>query len=214
MKVLVTGFDAFDGEDINPSTLVLDGLEDKILGADIKSLVLPTVFKKASSILEKTIDSFRPDILISLGQAGGRADITIERVAINIDDASIKDNSGDRPVDRPIREDGEAAYFSKLPIKAIVENLKENKIPSSISNTAGTYVCNHVMYEGLYLSSRYPGMTSGFIHLPYLPSQVLGKRNLASMDIRAMVRAVELIIETSIKYHGKSDIKIAYGKID
>lgn len=212
MKVLITGFDGFNGEDINPSSLVLERLAIKEV--NIEKLFLETSFEKSSKVLEEKIKSFRPHILISLGQAGGRSDISIERVAINIDDASIKDNDGKRPVDKKIREDGESAYFSSLPIKAIVKDLKDKKIPASISNTAGTYVCNHVMYEGLYLSKKYENMSSGFIHLPYLPDQVLDKRNTASMGLDMMVRAVETIIKTSIKYYGRPDLKKAYGKLD
>lgn len=213
MKILVTGFDAFNGEKINPASLIIDKLRKEVSGHKIEKLLLPTSFYKAGEILEKEIDKLRPDIIISLGQAGGRSEITVERVAINIADASISDNDGNMPIDEKIKKDGENAYFSTLPIKAIVENLKKEEISASVSNSAGTYVCNYVMYTDLYLSKKYEGMTAGFIHVPYLPAQVLDKRGVASMSLENMVRAVETIIKTSVNYKGKDDLIKADGRI-
>lgn len=213
MKILVTGFDAFNGEKINPASLIIDKLRKEVSGHKIEKLLLPTSFYKAGEILEKEIDKLRPDIIISLGQAGGRSEITVERVAINIADASISDNNGNMPIDEKIKKDGENAYFSTLPIKAIVENLKKEEIPASVSNSAGTYVCNYVMYTDLYLSEKYESMTAGFIHVPYLPAQVLDKRGVASMSLENMVRAVEIIIKASVNYKGKDDLIKADGRI-
>ncbi|WP_311482240.1 pyroglutamyl-peptidase I [uncultured Anaerococcus sp.] len=213
MKILITGFDAFGGEKINPASLILDKLGDEIDGHKLEKLFLPTKFVGTADLLEKKIRGARPDIIISLGQAGGRPDITVERVAINIADASIADNDGKMPIDEKIRRDGENAYFSTLPIKAIVENLREEKIPASVSNSAGTFVCNFIMYNDLYLAEKYKNISAGFIHVPYLPAQVLNKRAAASMSLENMVKAVEIIIKTSAEYKGSEDLKKAEGRI-
>lgn len=213
MKILITGFDAFGGEKINPASLILDKLGDEIDGHKLEKLLLPTKFVGSADILEKKIIQTRPDIIISLGQAGGRTDITVERVAINIADASIADNDGKMPIDEKIRWDGDNAYFATLPIKAIVENLRKDQIPASISNSAGTYVCNFIMYNDLYFADKYKNISAGFIHVPYLPAQVLDKRNMASMSLENMVKAVEIIIKTSAEYKGREDLKKAEGRI-
>ena len=213
MKILITGFDAFGGEKINPASLILDKLGDEIDGNKLEKLLLPTKFVGTAELLERKIREMGPDIIISLGQAGGRSDITVERVAINIADASLADNDGKMPIDEKIRRDGENAYFSTLPIKAIVENLREEKIPASVSNSAGTFVCNFIMYNDLYLAEKYKNICAGFIHVPYLPDQVLDKRGMASMSLENMVKAVEIIIKTSIAYKGKEDLLKAEGRI-
>lgn len=213
MKILITGFDAFNGEKINPSSLILERLADNIDSHKIEKLILPTAFYKVQDLIEEKILAYKPDIIISLGQAGGRSEITVERVAINIADASISDNDGKKPIDEKIRLDGENAYFSSLPIKAIVENLRQREIPAAVSNSAGTYVCNFVMYNDLYLAEKYNDMSAGFIHVPYLPAQVLNKRGVASMSLEEMVKAVEIIIKTSIAYKDKEDLEKAEGRI-
>lgn len=213
MKILITGFDAFGGEKINPASLILDKLGDEIDGNKVEKLIIPTAFFKVADIIERKIVDLRPDIVISIGQAGGRSDITVERVAINIADASIADNDGKKPIDEKIRRDGENAYFSTLPIKAIVENLRAEEIPASVSNSAGTFVCNFVMYNDLYFASKYKNISAGFIHVPYLPAQVIDKKGMASMSLDEMVRAVEIIIKTSADYKDKEDLKRAEGRI-
>lgn len=140
MKILVTGFEPFGKEKINPALEAVKKLDNKINGAKIVKTKIPTIFKKAIEKLEKEIEKEKPDIVICVGQAGGRSKITVERVAINIDDATIKDNEGNKPIDNKIFKDGKNAYFSRLPIKTIVKEMTKNKIPASISNTAGTYV--------------------------------------------------------------------------
>ena len=150
--------------------------------------------------------------MISIGQAGGRSKITPERIAINIDDARIPDNIGNSPIDEAIRKDGENAYFSTLPIKAIVDELNKNNIPSAISNTAGTFVCNHIMYESLYLASKkYPNIKAGFIHIPYIEEQVKDKPNMPFMKKEDIIIALELIIKTAVNYFDKEDTKITGG---
>ena len=213
MKILITGFDAFGGEKINPASLILDKLGDEIDGNKVEKLIIPTAFFRVADLIERKIVDLRPDIVISIGQAGGRSDITVERVAINIADASIADNDGKKPIDEKIRWDGENAYFSTLPIKSLVENLRKNNIPASVSNSAGTFVCNFVMYNDLYFASKYKNISAGFIHVPYLPAQVIDKKGMASMSLDEMVRAVEIIIKTSADYKDKEDLKRAEGRI-
>ena len=169
MKVLITGFDPFGGEAINPALEAVKLLPDTIAGAEVIKLEIPTVFRKSLEKIEEAIEAYGPDIVISIGQAGGRFGITPERVAINMDDARIKDNEGNQPLDITIYEDGEAAYFSNLPIKAMVNEMKINGIPASVSNTAGTFVCNHVMYGVLYLvDKKYPNIINGYVFFFYL----------------------------------------------
>ena len=212
MRVLITGFDKFGGESINPSNLCVNSLPDVIDNIEIKKITLPTVFKDSSRVLEENIKSFSPSIVICVGQAGGRSKITPERIAINIDDARIPDNIGNSPIDETIRKDGENAYFSTLPIKAIVDELNKNNIPSTISNTAGTFVCNHIMYESLYLTStKYPNIKAGFIHIPYIEEQVLDKPNMPYMKKEDIIVALELIIKTAVNYYDKEDTKVTGG---
>ncbi|MGN9166073.1 pyroglutamyl-peptidase I [Tissierellaceae bacterium HCP3S3_D8] len=200
MKVLITGFDPFGGEKINPAYEAVKGLKDNINGAEIVKREIPTVFKKSILKLEKEIEEEKPDIVICVGQAGGRYDITIERVAINIDDARIKDNEGNEPIDEKIFEDGENAYFASIPIKNMVQGIRDVGVPASISNSAGTFVCNHIMYGLLYLvDKKYPNIRGGFIHVPFLPEQVIDKRNTASMSIEDITKALETAIKIAIE---------------
>lgn len=199
LKVLVTGFEPFGGEAINPALEGVKMLKEEILGAEILKLELPTVFMKSKEILEMALEEDRPDIVICVGQAGGRDKISVERVAINIDDAGIPDNEGNQPIDKPIFEGSDTAYFSTLPIKEIVNKLKENKIPAEISNSAGTYVCNHIMYSLLYnIDKKYKNIKGGFIHIPYIPEQVIDKRMAPSMSLDYIVKALTIAIEVSI----------------
>ncbi|SHK38901.1 pyroglutamyl-peptidase [Anaerobranca californiensis DSM 14826] len=200
MKVLVTGFEPFGGEKINPSYQGVEMLEDNIDGGEIIKATLPVVFKKSSVELEKLIELHKPDIVICVGQGGGRYGLSIERVAINIDDAVIPDNEGNKPIDERIREDGENAYFSNLPIKKIVDAIKKANIPAEISNTAGTYVCNHLMYNLLYIiNKKYPEIRGGFIHVPFLPEQVLSKANTPYMTLEMITKGLTLAISAVIK---------------
>ena len=193
MKILITAFEPFGGEKVNPALEAMKLLPDKIGEAQILKLELPTVFKKSIEKVWQHIDEYEPDIVISLGQAGGRACISIERVAINIDDTTMADNEGNMPVDQPIFKDGENAYFSNLPIKNMVEDIKKAGIPANISNTAGTYVCNHVMYGVLYkIHKEKLDIKAGFIHVPFIPEQVVNKPERASMSLENIVKAVEI----------------------
>ncbi|AUS97292.1 pyroglutamyl-peptidase I [Clostridium thermosuccinogenes] len=193
MKILITAFEPFGGEKVNPALEAMKLLPDKIGNFQILKLELPTIFYKSIEKVWQYIDEYKPDAVISLGQAGGRACISIERVAINVDDASIADNDGNLPIDQPIFEDGENAYFSNLPIKNMVEAIKKAGIPARISNTAGTYVCNHVMYGVLYkLHKENLNIKAGFIHVPFMPEQVVDKPEKPSMSLENIVKAIEV----------------------
>ncbi len=212
MRVLITGFEAFDRERVNPASEAVLGLEDEILGCEIIKYILPTEFRKSIKVLDKLIKKYEPEIVVNIGQAGGSYDIRVERIAINIDDARIPDNNGNQPIDERIYEDGENAYFSTLPIKAIVRDLVEENIPASVSNSAGTYVCNHIMYGLLYLrENKYKNIRGGFIHLPYIREQIIDKPNTAYMEKSTMIRALEIIVKSSIE--NEKDIKAIGGKI-
>lgn len=212
MKILITGFDPFGGEKVNPALEAVKMLPDNIEGAEVYKIEIPTVFRKSLEKIEENILKINPDVVISIGQAGGRFGITPERVAINIDDARIEDNEKNQPIDLPIYEDGEAAYFSNLPVKAMVKEMIENGIPASLSNTAGTFVCNHVMYGVLYLANKkYKNIRAGFIHVPYIPSQVLNKPNTPSMALEDIVKGLELSIKAIVL--NEKDIKTLGGAI-
>ena len=211
MKILVTGFDPFGGEKVNPALEAVKSLPSVIHGAEIRWVEIPTVFYNSAEVLEAEIVRFQPDAVLCIGQAGGRASLTPERVAINQDDARIPDNQGNQPIDTPIRLDGEAAYFSTLPIKAMVQAINEVGLPATVSNTAGTFVCNHLMYQALYLADKkFPNMRAGFMHIPYMTEQVVNKPNTASMCLRDIVRGIEAAIGAIVDYKDK-DLKIVGG---
>lgn len=197
MKILVTGFDPFDKDIINPAYEAVKRLPDKIRDAEIIKLEIPTSFERSRIAIEEAIEKYSPDIILSVGQAGGRNEITIEKVAINLLEARIKDNDGYQPLDNPIKEDGETAYFTNLPIKGMVSHIKENNIPATISYTAGTFVCNSVMYNTLYLiDKKFPHIKGGFIHVPFLPEQAVLKNPIpSSMSLDMIYKAIELAIE-------------------
>ncbi|WP_087037972.1 pyroglutamyl-peptidase I [Thermococcus litoralis] len=199
MKVLVTGFEPFGGEKINPSWGAVKELPEKIGNAEIIKHQLPVSFKGVKEKLPKIIEDVRPDVVVLTGQAGGRVNITVERVAINVMDARMEDNEGYKPEDEPIFEDAPAAYFATIPVKRIVNALRENKIPAMVSNSAGTYVCNTAMYTALhYIATNGLEAKVGFIHVPYIPEQVLEKPQ-PSMSLEMIRKAIEIAIKESIK---------------
>ena len=196
MKILITCFDPFGKDEINTSKEVLDALDVTKFNANIIKLEIPTIRYKALDMIIKTINKEHPDVIVSLGQAGGRDGITIERIGINLDDFRIKDNDGNMPIDEPIYYDGPAAYFSTLPIREIVDNLNQNNIKASISNSAGTFVCNHVLYgTRYYLEHNYPDIKCGFIHVPYINGQ-----GTPSLEKEEIVKGISLALETIINH--------------
>ncbi|WP_159648726.1 pyroglutamyl-peptidase I [Erysipelothrix aquatica] len=212
MKVLITGFDPFGGEAMNPAYEAVKLLPDTIEGAEVIKLEVPTVFGKSIDVLEAAITEHQPDYVITVGQAGGRFGITPERVAINEDDARIKDNEGNQPIDEAIREDGAPAYFASLPIKAIVNNIKKAGLPASVSNSAGTFVCNHLMYGLLYLiQTKFPNVRGGFIHVPFATQQVVDKPTAPALSIEQISKGLEIAIATTVTT--AEDIKVQGGAI-
>ena len=211
-KLLLTAFTPFDGERINPALEAVKLVKDKIGNLEIVKLEVPTVFGKSIDTVREAIERERPDFVLSIGQAGGRAEITPERVAINLNDARIPDNEGNQPIDEPVFPDGENAYFSTLPVKAMVEAIRKEGLPSSLSNSAGTYVCNHLMYGVLYYLDKRPVIKAGFIHVPYIPEQTKNKKEMPALELSEIVRGLEAAI-TAIAING-TDKKLAYGQND
>ena len=210
MKIIVTGFDPFGGEKINPSIECVKALPE-IEGVELIRLELPTVFKESAKRLNEVINDVKPDAVLSVGQAGGRPGITMERIAINVDDARIPDNISQQPIDEEIQLDGEAAYFTTLPIKRIVKAIREAGIPAEVSNSAGTFVCNHIMYQSLFAATKADKpFKAGFMHIPFIPEQTTDK---PSLPLEESTRALQIAIETIRDYLNDEDIKVQEGTI-
>lgn len=212
MKLLLTAFDPFGGEKVNPAQEAVGRVRDRIGDVEIIKCTVPTVFRKSIATVEAAMAANAPDVVLCIGQAGGRFDMSPERVAINIDVARIPDNEGNKPMSTPIFADGPAAYFSQLPINAMAAAIRAAGLPASVSNTAGTYVCNHLMYGVLYhIAHKYPAMKGGFMHVPFIPEQVVGRPAPAPyMALSDITRAIEAAI-AAIAEH-PTDIDIGGGK--
>lgn len=214
MKILVTGFDPFGGEATNPAWETVRHLPDEVAGAEIIKVQIPTVFGRSAEVVHAAILEHDPDVIVNVGQAGGRYSVNPERVAINVDDGRIPDNDGYQPIDVRIKEDGPPAYFSSLPIKAMATAMKEAGIPAAVSNTAGTYVCNHIMYQVLYMvDHEFPGKRAGFVHVPYLPAQVLDKPNEPSLGLDELVTALTAGLAAIVEFTGKPDLQTVGGAL-
>lgn len=200
MKILITGFDPFGGEKVNPAYEAVKLLPDEIREAKIIKLEIPTSFNGSKKAIEEALEMYHPDVVISVGQAGGRAEITPEWVAINLAEAGIPDNDGNQPVESTLEADGPAAYFATIPVKAMIQNIRAHGLPGNISYTAGTYVCNSVMYRVLHLADKkYPGMRAGFIHVPFAMEQLVEKPSgTPGMALGDIARALEYAIEAVI----------------
>lgn len=213
MKILVTGFDPFDGDTINPAIEAVKKLPETISGAKIIKLEIPTVFNKSAEVVKQAIIKEKPDYVLNVGQAGGRASLTPERVAININDGRIPDNAGYQPLGEAIHEAGPAAYFTQLPIKAEVKAIREAGLPAQLSNTAGTYVCNHIFYQVQYMREKeFPNLKAGFIHIPFLPEQVIKRPNTPSMSLPDIVKGLTAALTAIVDRDGKGDIVAVEGK--
>ncbi|PHK49572.1 pyroglutamyl-peptidase I [Staphylococcus edaphicus] len=211
MRILITGFDPFGGEHINPALEAVKLLPDKIAEHTIDKLEIPTVFHKSKDILVSRLKQYDYDIVLAIGQAGGRYELTPERVGINVDDARIADNEGNQPIDEPIQPNGEAAYFSNLPVKRITEAIKAQGVPSRLSNTAGTFVCNHILYQLGYLhATQFSNIKFGFIHVPFIPEQVTDKPEKPSMSLETIRKGLNAALEAIIE--SGDDIKVALGE--
>ena len=197
--MLVTGFEPFGCASTNPSARAVAALDGRTIdGRRVVGVVLPVVFGAAPRMLLRSIRRVRPELVICIGEAGGRADLSLERVAINVDDARIADNAGAQPIDRPVVSRGPVGYWSTLPIKAIVDALHAEQIAASVSQTAGTFVCNHLFYALMHALRDVRGVRGGFVHTPYLPEQVTAKPGTPSMDLETIARALEIVIATSL----------------
>ncbi len=196
--ILLTGFQPFGGEALNPSWQVAQALAGaSVGGATVQALQLPCVFGEARAQLTAALRRLQPELVVCLGQAGGRTAIGVERVAINVDDAPMPDNQGQQPIDTPIEPRGPSAYFSTLPIKAMVTALQQAGYPATVSQTAGTYVCNHVFYGLMHALRRRPGARAGFIHLPYVPGQLGALASVFTLPLADQVAAIRLALATA-----------------
>ena len=212
MKALVTGFEPFGGESVNPALEAVLRLPPRLGALDIATRPVPSVFGRALAALEDALATTRPDIVLCVGQAGGRTELSLELVAINVDDARIPDNDGQQPIDRPVVAGGPAAYFATLPIKAAVRALRDAGLPAAVSNTAGTFVCNHVFYGLMHLAaSRQLPLRGGFLHVPYLPNQAARLGGAPSMAIDDIVRGIEIVL--GVAAARVEDIAVAEGTI-
>ncbi|AGF29118.1 pyroglutamyl-peptidase I [Bacillus amyloliquefaciens] len=211
-KVLLTGFDPFGGETVNPSWEAVKRLDGSHEGpASIVSEQVPTVFYKSLAVLREAVKKHQPDIIICVGQAGSRMQITPERVAINLNEARIPDNEGNQPVGENISQEGPAAYWTGLPIKRIVEEIKKEGIPAAVSYTAGTFVCNHLFY-GLMdeIARHHPHIRGGFIHIPYIPEQTLQK-SAPSLSLDLVTKALKIAAVTAAAH--EDDIETGGGEL-
>ena len=200
MKILLTAFEPFGGEKINAAQEAAALVKNEIAGAKIVKMAVPVVFGESVEAVVAAIRRERPDAVLCLGQAGGRAELTPERVAINLDDARIPDNAGNQPIDQPIFPDGAPAYFSTLPVKAMVHAIRQTGLPASLSNSAGTFVCNHLMYGLLYHTARtWPEIRGGFMHLPFLPEQVTDKPGTPCLSREEMAAGIEAALKAIIE---------------
>lgn len=211
MKILVTGFDPFGGEKVNPAYEAVKLLPNTIAGAEIVKLEIPTVFGEAGKAVEKGIIANQPDVVVCIGQAGRRSDVQVERVAVNLVEAPIPDNAGNEPMDVKCQEDGDVAYFASIPVKAMVKNMHDHGLTGSVSYTAGTYVCNNVMYDLLYMiDKKYPGIRGGFIHVPFAVEQGIGKpAGTPTMAIETIAKCLEYALEAVVL--NDEDAKVRMG---
>lgn len=200
--ILLTGFEPFGGDDTNPSWRIAQALHGHLIeGVPVESVCLPTVFGAANTALRAAVVRHRPQLVLCLGLAANRAEISVERVAINVDDARIPDNAGASPIDEPVIAGAPVAYFSRLPIKAIVAALQEAGLPAVVSQTAGTFVCNHVFFGLMHLLRRRPGLRGGFVHVP----------TEQTLPLAEQVRGVRLILATALR--SDTDRRLAGGTV-
>ncbi|WP_159912892.1 pyroglutamyl-peptidase I [Pantoea sp. 18069] len=219
MTILLTGFEPFDQDSVNPSWEVARALAGWTFEAEgrtarVHAVQLPCVFGAAAEALQQALGECAPQLVVCLGLAGSRSDITPERVAINVNDARIPDNAGAQPIDTPVAENGPAAYWSTLPIKAIVRDLRAAGIPASVSNTAGSFVCNHVFYALMHaLAQGSPGARTrgGFVHLPLLPQQAARIPGAPSMALATQVEGMQQLLRTALTV--QADVLETGGKL-
>lgn len=209
--VLLTGFEPFGDGERNPSAEIAEGLDGAVVaGHRVAGATLPVTAAGAPRALEEAVGRHGPSLVLSLGLAGGRGMLALERVALNVLDFPIPDNDGSRPVDEPVVGSGPAAYLATIPLKAVLAAWGDEGLPGYVSNTAGTFVCNQTFYRSLHLSAE-RGCRAGLIHLPYLPAQAAGTAGAPSVSRDLMVRAVELALEVSLR--SPEDIALPAGAV-
>lgn len=200
--ILITGFEPFEQDSVNPSWQVAQALHGSFCdGATVNAVQLPCAFGRAVAQLDQALHLWQPQLVLALGLAGGRSEVSLERVAINVDDARIADNVGQQPIDIAVVDNGPAAYLSTLPIKAVVRDLRAAGLPGAVSNTAGTFVCNHVFYALMHRLASEPAWSQtrgGFIHLPYLPEQAARHPGAPSMALAIQVQALQVVMRTTL----------------
>jgi pyroglutamyl-peptidase len=209
-RVLLTGFEPFDGELVNPSWQVAEAVAAAPpAGLDVTAVRLPCVFGDSLTALRAAVAETRPDLVVCLGQAGGRPGVTVERVAINVDDARIPDNAGAQPIDVPVVPGGPAAYFSTLPVKRCVAAMREAGVPTALSNTAGTFVCNHVAYGLAHLlATELPDARGGFVHVPWAPNQV-PSGSAPSLPVETVAEGVRALLLAAVPI--REDLRVTEG---
>ena len=211
-RILVTGFEPFGGEQVNAAWQVAQALDgQRIAGCTVQALCLPCVFGQSLQVLQGALQAVNPAVVLALGQAAGRCDLSVERVAINVDDARIPDNAGAQPVDQPVIAGAPDAYFSRLPIKAIVAALREAGLPASVSQSAGTFVCNHVFFGLMHALRRRRSVRAGFVHLPVLPEQVAAHPGQPNLPLATMVQGLRVAMDTAVTC--ADDLPLADGSI-
>jgi pyroglutamyl-peptidase len=212
LKALVTGFEPFGGDEVNPSSLAVDRLKKKYGSLVVHTATLPCSFARSTRALQDAIDKAKPDIVLCVGLAGGRSELCLERVGINVQDARIRDNDGRQPIDKPVVKGGPAAHFATLPIKACVAAMRQAGLAVAVSNTAGTFVCNHILYALMDIASRRPTpLRGGFLHVPYAPEQIAKVGTAPSMAIADVTRGIEIILQVSAAR--TTDIHTVEGKV-
>jgi pyroglutamyl-peptidase len=198
--ILLTGFEPFEGEKVNPSWLAVRRLDGRVIrGHRLVARRLPTAFGTSLEVLRHHLRLLQPVLVICVGQAGGRAEITPERVAVNLEDARIPDNAGRKPRDIPVVPGGPAAHWSTLPVRSIVRALQQRGIPAAVSLSAGTFVCNHVFYGLMHeLAAQGGRVRGGFIHIPFLPAQAARHHDQPSLPLEMMVEALGVAVKVSL----------------
>jgi pyroglutamyl-peptidase len=209
--ILLTGFEPFDGDTVNPSWAAARSAARLLQseGLDVQAVELPCVFGDAAKVLADALERFTPELVLCAGQAGGRARISLERVAINCEDARIPDNAGNQPVDEPVVPGGPAAYFTSLPVKAALAALTAEQIPAEMSQSAGTYVCNHVFYALMHALRLRPGTRGGFVHVPYEDAQLPAGSSAPSLPAPQMAAALAVVVRTALAT--TADLKLPAG---
>ena len=195
ITILATGFEPFGGENINPSWEAVRRLNGNRDDVHIERLLVPTIYADSIGTVTEAIDRLHPVAVVLVGQAGGRAELSIERVAVNCDDAIVPDNAGVLREDMPVVSQGPTAYLATLPIKQIVAGLRSAGFPAVVSNTAGLFICNHLLYGVLnHIATHNLETQAGFVHVPYLPEQVVGKPGMPSMSLETMVAGLDCMV--------------------